>query len=82
MSSAVKLSVIRRCVSDMDTYELAKKIYISYENSNKSYVCLNGFDHDFLNEYNRRYELCTNVFDVVLAYLKIYDPRHCSFPSS
>ena len=54
MRGAVKLSVIRRCVSNMDIYELAKKIYNSYENSNKSYVCLNGFDYDFLNEYNRR----------------------------
>jgi len=80
LSGAVKLSVVRRCVSDMDTYELAKKIYNLYENSNKSYVCLNGFDYDFLNEYNRRYELCTNTFDVVLAYLKIYDPKTLFIP--
>lgn len=64
----------------METYELAKKIYSTYEESGKSYVCLNGFDYEFLNEYNKKYELCTNVFDVILAYLKIYDPKTLFVP--
>jgi hypothetical protein len=63
-----------------DTYELAKKIYTLLKESDKSYVCLNGFDYEFLNEYNKRYELCTNTFDVVLAYLKIYDPKTVFIP--
>ena len=78
--NAEQLFIIRRCVSNMNTYELAKKIYDQFEESGKSYVCLNGFDYEFLNEYNRRYELCTNVFDVILAYLKIYDPKTLFVP--
>jgi len=67
-------------VHNMNSYEMAKKIYNQFEESGKSYVCLNGFDYEFLNEYNRRYELCTNVLDVILAYLKIYDPKPLFFP--
>ncbi len=63
-----------------DTYELAKKIFDMFEESGKSYVCLNGFDYEFLNEYNKKYELCTNTFDVILAYLKIYDPKTLFVP--
>jgi len=64
----------------MDSYELAKKIYDQFGESGKSYVCLNGFDYEFLNEYNKKYELCTNTFYVVLAYLKIYDPKTVFVP--
>jgi len=63
-----------------DTYELARKIYEQLGGSGKSYVCLNGFEYDFLNEYNKKYELCTNVFDVILAYLKVYDPKTLFVP--
>ncbi|AOS58390.1 lipothrixviral structural protein [Sulfolobus islandicus filamentous virus 2] len=57
----------------MDSYEMARKIYNLYENSGKRYTCLNEFDYDFKDEYDKKYELCTNVFDVILAYLKVYD---------
>lgn len=59
----------------MDAYELTKKIFDEFPSSGKEYVCLNGYDYAFLNEYNNKYELCTKDFDVVLAYLKIYDPK-------
>jgi len=64
----------------MNTYETAKKIYNQYEESGKRYVCLNGFEYEFTNEYNRKYELCTNTFYVILAYLKIYDPKTLFVP--
>jgi hypothetical protein len=64
----------------MNTYETAKKIYNQYEESGKHYVCLNGFEYEFMNEYNRKYELCTNTFYVILAYLKIYDPKTLFVP--
>lgn len=64
----------------MNTYELAKKVYNGYGESGKHYVCLNGFDYEFSNEYNRKYELCTSTFDVILAYLKIYDPKTLFVP--
>jgi hypothetical protein len=63
-----------------DTYELTKKIYEQLGGSGKSYVCLNGFEYDFLNQYNKKYELCTNTFDVILAYLKVYDPKTLFVP--
>jgi hypothetical protein len=59
----------------MNSYELAKKVYSEFEESGKKYVCLNGFDYEFLNEYHKKYELCTDTFYVILAYLKIYDPK-------
>jgi len=64
----------------MNSYEMANKIYNQFEESGKHYVCLNGFDYEFLNEYNKKYELCTNTFDVILAYLKIYDPKTLFVP--
>jgi len=64
----------------MNSYELAKKIYDQFEESDKRYVCLNGFDYEFLNEYNKRYELCTDKSQVILAYLKIYDPKTLFIP--
>ena len=64
----------------MDAYELARKIYNEFEESGKSYVCLNGSDYEFLNDYNKKYELCTDSFRVVLAYLKIYDPKTVFVP--
>ena len=64
----------------MDSYELAKKVYDEFSESGKSYICLNGFDYEFLNEYNKKYELCTDTFQVVLAYLKIYDPKTVFVP--
>jgi hypothetical protein len=63
-----------------DRYELAKKIYDQFVQSGKNYVCLNRLDYKFSNEYQRRYELCTNVFDVILAYLKIYSHNTAFVP--
>ncbi|ACB37270.1 virion structural protein [Betalipothrixvirus uzonense] len=59
----------------METYELAKTVYDKYLTSNKRYVCLNGFEYGFEDEYLKKYELCTDSFDVILAYFKIYDPK-------
>jgi len=64
----------------MESYELAKKIYNEFEESGNRYVCLNGFSYEFLNEYNKKYELCTDTFQVVLAYLKMYDPKTVFMP--
>jgi len=57
---------------ETDTYELAKRIYYRFIASGEKYVCLNRTDYGVSDEYERRYDLCTNEFDVVLAYLKIY----------
>ena len=64
----------------MNSYELAKKIYNEFDESGKKYVCLNGSDYEFLNEYHKKYELCTDEFQVILAYLKIYDPKTAFIP--
>jgi len=64
----------------MDAYELTKKIFDEFPYSDKEYVCLNGYDYAFLNEYSNKYELCTKDFDVVLVYLKIYDPKSPFIP--
>jgi len=64
----------------MDSYELTRKVYSEFEESGKKYVCLNGFEYKFLDGYNKKYELCTDTFQVVLAYLKIYDPKTVFVP--
>jgi len=64
----------------MNSYDLSKKIYDEFEESGNRYVCLNGYDYEFLNDYNKKYELCTDTFQVVLAYLKIYDPKTVFIP--
>jgi len=60
---------------EMGSYELAKKVIEQLPESGKKYVCLNGYQYAFENEYLRKYELCTDNFDVILAYFKIYDPK-------
>lgn len=59
----------------MKPYETAKRIYELYVESGKKYVCLNGDNYSFSDDYDNKYELCTSSFNVIQAYLKVYDTK-------
>ncbi|CAJ31652.1 virion structural protein [Betalipothrixvirus pezzuloense] len=44
------------------------EIYELYLASGKKYVCLRGDEYKFLDEYDNHYDLCTDNYNVVLAY--------------
>lgn len=54
-------------------YDYAKTIYDKFLLSNKKYVCLEGKRYDFLDSYDRKFDLCANDFNAILGYLKIQE---------